>query len=48
MAASLKVRSIKEGVKSTLKYIKARRDGELTSLKTSFSKLNLALLNGID
>ncbi len=48
MAGSLKVKSIKEGVSSTLRYIKARREGELSSLKTSFTKLNQALLNGID
>lgn len=45
---SLKVRPIKTAVKSAIDYVHKRRSGELTSLKTSFVKLNNALLNGVD
>lgn len=45
---SLKVRHISHGVDSTKTYIERLRSGEVKSLKTSFPKLNKALLNGVD
>lgn len=47
-SSKLKVKSIKEGARSTLSLIDKRRKGELTSLRTSFGKLNRALLDGVD
>ena len=44
----LEVKHISSGVDSTISYISKLRKGEITSLKTSFSKLNKALLNGVD
>lgn len=45
---SLEVRHISHGVDATTKYITKLRSGEIKSLKTSFKKLNKALLNGVD
>lgn len=45
---SLNVRHISYGANVTADYITKLRTGEIKSLKTSFSKLNKALLNGID
>jgi hypothetical protein len=45
---SLNVRHISHGADVTAEYITKLRTGEIKSLKTSFSKLNKALLNGID
>mgnify|MGYP003474255180 CR=1 FL=1 len=48
VSSKLKIKTIKEGAASTLSLIDRRRRGELTSLRTSFEKLNKALLNGVD
>jgi len=44
----LEVRHISSGIDSTIDYINKLRTGRIKSLKTSFSKLNKALLNGVD
>lgn len=44
----MEYRHISYGVESAIKSIDKRRKGELRSLKTSFQKLNKALLNGVD
>ena len=44
----MEYRHISYGVDSALNYIDKRRKGEIVSLKTSFAKLNKALMAGID
>ena len=44
----LKINPIKLGAAKTLAYIQDRASGKVTSLKTSKSKFNKALLNGLD
>lgn len=41
-------RHISSGVNSTIEYVKARKEGRVKSLKTSFNKLNNNLLGGVD
>ncbi len=48
METPLEVRHISQGVASTVSYIDSLRSGKIKSLKTSFAKLNKALLNGVD
>jgi hypothetical protein len=48
MTTTLKISPISEGVNKALRYIDERRKGNLKSLRTSFKKLNHALLEGID
>ena len=44
----LPIKSTVDGAAATLELIRQRKEGKLTSLKTSFNKLNKHLLNGID
>jgi len=44
----MEYRHIDYGIDSTIEYIRKRKSGEIKSLKTSFKKLNNALMGGID
>lgn len=46
--SSKQVKHISEGTASTLQYIIDRKEGKITSLKTSKLKFNTALMNGLD
>jgi hypothetical protein len=44
----MEYRHISYGVDAAIKQIQDRKDGKMKSLKTSFNKLNKALMNGVD